>query len=69
MPTRKQLHRRWKRDMELGIDINTGRSYTPIKEPEEFTGNVVGEIEYDPDKKEMRIIPNSEIGSDNPDVK
>lgn len=58
MSTRKQLHRRWKRDMEF--DLGYGCSHTKLPEFTEFTGPVIGKVIYDENAKTVTIVPDFE---------
>lgn len=51
MPTKKQLHARWRSEFKLQ-QINP-----QDKNSESFTGKVIGTIEYNPTKKELKITP------------
>lgn len=56
MPTRTQLHRSWKFQMNFFGVLNKQSSSEPV---EKFSGKKIGEIVYGSKEKKIEIVPDN----------
>ncbi len=66
MPTKKQLLRLRETDFELFGGNPDIIGYPEDKNHEDFSGTIIGKIEYDPGKKDLKVIVNEKDTSTKP---
>ena len=58
MPTKEQLTKRRRSDFYWGFHPGNDHGSNPSSSPEqESSGEIVGSIVYDPEKKDLKVVP------------